>query len=410
MTTNTTHKTKSDLTHTDQSSKKISIKTKIAKHSVALLLAGLVTWWIPGWWCGREAHLYFDDDLKLQEIMAQNVSDWVAKGVGETDFNTGDPRFNSEWLFVTYQMAGIGLLQFVQTHPEHRDRYLPVVKLCIEQLLLPSSYTFDSLAWQEDPLKALKNSYEQPQVKNPNGHAAFLGYLNLLLGLYTEVAKDPTYKELNARITEDLVKKFNASPIALIETYPGEIYPVDNMAGIASIAQFDRIYKTTTYAIFLQNWIKRCKADYIDPESGLLFQAVEGHLGRPIDKPRTSGTALGAYFMSFTDKTFAKELYQSLKNCCGHTIAGFGAVDEYPPNVEAKGGDIDSGPVLFGLSFSGTGFAIASAKIHKDKEFFTALYGTAYLVGAPFDNSQGRYFVTGGPLGNAIMFAMLTAH
>ena len=80
---------------------------------------------------------------------------------------------------------------------------------------------------------------------------------------------------------------------------------------------------------------------------------------------------------------FSRELYDALRKSCGTSWAGFGLVKEYPPNVKAGWGDIDSGPVVLGVSFSGTGFTIAGARAHGDYRVFRALYRTSYIVGAP---------------------------
>ena len=61
----------------------------------------------------------------------------------------------------------------------------------------------------------------------------------------------------------------------------------------------------------------------------------------------------------------------------------------------------------FGVS--PTGFMIAGARIFGDRHFFKKLYRTSVLFGAPLKSNDQWEYVTGGPLGNAIMFAMLTA-
>jgi hypothetical protein len=71
--------------------------------------------------------------------------------------------------------------------------------------------------------------------------------------------------------------------------------------------------------------------------------------------------------------------------------------------------DIDSGPVILGFGVSATGFAVGASRANDDRDSFVALYATAHLFGAPFDESGSRTFTTGGPLGDAILFAMLTA-
>ena len=84
------------------------------------------------------------------------------------------------------------------------------------------------------------------------------------------------------------------------------------------------------------------------------------------------------------------------------------AYAEYPAG-HAGAGDIDSGPVLFGLGVSVTGFALAGARLHGDRQVFTELYRTVDLVGVPLSDVHGRHFMSGGPLGNAILLAMTGA-
>ena len=72
-------------------------------------------------------------------------------------------------------------------------------------------------------------------------------------------------------------------------------------------------------------------------------------------------------------------------------------------------GDVDSGPVVFGLSSSGTAFALASARIHRNRALFQDLDSTLTLFAAPTDTGEGEHFLLGGPIGDALLFALLTA-
>ncbi|MEM6823278.1 MAG: hypothetical protein AAF558_15215, partial [Verrucomicrobiota bacterium] len=89
-------------------------------------------------------------------------------------------------------------------------------------------------------------------------------------------------------------------------------------------------------------------------------------------------------------------------------VLGFGAVKEYPKGYSGWG-DIDSGPVILGLSFSATGFFIASAKLESDPSMFRRLYATVEFAGIPISRSDSKEYLTAGPLGNAIMLAMFSA-
>jgi hypothetical protein len=117
---------------------------------------------------------------------------------------------------------------------------------------------------------------------------------------------------------------------------------------------------------------------------------------------------LAAYFLSFSDPTQSQLLYESMRDELHASLLGFGAMREYPRGVQGRG-DIDSGPVILGLSISSTGFALAASRAHEDEETFDTLWATTYLFGAPVDRDDARHFAFGGPLGDAMMFALLTA-
>ena len=62
---------------------------------------------------------------------------------------------------------------------------------------------------------------------------------------------------------------------------------------------------------------------------------------------------------------------------------GAGALKE---NVDGSWeGDIDSGPVLFGISTSGTAFGIGCAKAARDGAFLSQMLFTAEFIGSSID-------------------------
>jgi hypothetical protein len=110
------------------------------------------------------------------------------------------------------------------------------------------------------------------------------------------------------------------------------------------------------------------------------------------------------------DPELSRSLYGALRRELGHRYVGFGVVNEYPAGAHAGGrGDIDSGPIILGAGLSATGFSLAGARLWDDEVQFRAIWATAWLWGAPLERPHGREWVNGGPLGNALLFAMLTA-
>ena len=363
----------------------------------ALLLIGL--WLLPFQWCARQADDWYAGDADLQKSLVRGVESWLDTPLGRSSFTTGSSRFDGEWLFGTYMMAGMGLAQTAIEHPEWREHHVALMHRCIEQFLLPKVRAFDVEAWGEDPFETLGG---------PEGHAAFLGYFNLLLSFHRQLAGDSVHADLNDRITEALARRLEASPLLLIQSYPGEVYPVDNCAVIASIAMYDRA-TGADHGKLIDRWLDRCRSDYVDRRTGLLIQAIDYRDGQPIDYPRGSGTCLGLYFLSFADPQLSSDLHDAVKQRLMSRWFRFGVVREYPADVSDGAGDIDSGPIVLGYGVSPTGFAMAGARIHGHADQFRHLYATAHLFGAPLARHDQRNYVAGGPLGDAILLAMLTA-
>lgn len=353
---------------------------------------------VPHRWCMRDADRWYARDRALQESLARGVERFVRDGVGLGDFDTGHAQFNGEWLFGTYLMAGFGFGQLALAHPERRDHYLPLLEHCLDQLQTPEVRAFDRASWQRDPLDALGSDED---------HAAYLGYFNLLLGLHRHLVSESRFTALHEAISEHLARRLAASPIQMLLTYPGEAYPVDNCAVVASLGLHARV-TGRGHPELVKAWVERVRARYLDPDSGLLVQAVDFLNGGAVDAPRGSGTSLGLYFLSFADDALARDLYRGLRRSLGRTFLGFGAVREYPDGCSGTG-DIDSGPIIFGFGLSPTGFAIAGSLMYGDRAYFRRLIASAYLAGAPLARGDRLEFVTGGPLGNAILLAMLTA-
>ena len=102
------------------------------------------------------------------------------------------------------------------------------------------------------------------------------------------------------------------------------------------------------------------------------------------------------------------KLLDAAKRSLYDTVLGFGAMREYP-KTHAGRGDADSGPIVMGFGVSATGFALGAARAAGDEELYRHLYATVELFGAPGERGGVRRYTSGGPIGNAILFAMLTA-
>jgi hypothetical protein len=350
---------------------------------------------VPRCISGYSAMAYFHDERPAQIALAAEVQSFVDSGVAASAFHTGHPRFDGEWAFGTFTMAAIGLGQVALHHPEQTAAYLPTIEKCAEQLTSAETNTFGTTAWGQSGFVGLPGG---------TGHA-YLGYSNLALSMLRVLHPNTRFSRIHDDLTEALATRLSKAPFALFETYPGEAYPADVSMVAASIALHDCAMGSPARPWWAE-WEKNFSR-WIDPASGLVFQSVDPHTGRPVGPARASGTALVAFASSFFDKPLAKKLYDALSGSRSELL-GYGAIREYPTGINGTG-DIDSGPVVLGVSVSATGFALASAKLHDDSSMFTSLYRTADFWGVPMTRPKGMRYLSGGPLGNAILLAMTTA-
>ena len=337
----------------------------------------------------RSAQLYAGEE-RAQLRLADGVAGWAEARAGDAD-SPGGARFDGEWSLVACQMTLLGLEQVIRAHPEQRERYLPAMRACGAWLLTDEALSFGAAAWGGGGLGPLDGRPER----------AYLGYLNAALGAWRVVEPDHPGADLHDQLTTSLKAGLAADArIWQFQTYPGEVYPADLAVVAGSVALHGRA-TGTEHGDVLQPWAARFAAQAVDPDTGMLFQALSARDGRPLDHARGSGTALAAYVLAEVDAGLSADLYGALAQ---RSVLGCGGVREYPPGVTGLG-DIDSGPVLLGVSVSATGFAIAGARQHHDATRYRRLVRTSTLFGLPV----GGWHLTGGGLGNAIMLAMLTA-
>jgi hypothetical protein len=364
----------------------------LARGFAAVVASAFVRIAVP-WWCGRDAAAWLADDRDVEDALAEQV---IAFETDDAAAPATD-RFTGEWALVTHQMTALGLAQLCLRDPAQRARLAPLVTRAATRSFAVEMRGFGTRAWRgEDAMASLDGDH---------GHA-YLAYAALALGMARLV--DPAFPPELAAQHDALIAAYErrllASPTGLIETYPGEAYPTDVAAVAAAIAIHGRATRVS-HAAVLQHWAERVVAVQLDRDTGLVVQRMDAATAVAHDAPRASGTALAAYFAGFADRAVATRLATAVIRQ-QTTAFGFGAIREYAAGSDGPG-DVDSGPVVLGVSVSATGFALASARRVGDADAFTALYRTVDLFGLPLRDGDRLRFATGGPIGNALLLALL---
>jgi hypothetical protein len=330
--------------------------------------------------------------------MAAGVDRWIKEDPTTEAFTTGSSIYDGEWLFGSLVMSGLSLIQSAWKHPELREVNVARVRLIVEKLLSLKARAFDAHEWKEDAIDSLDSGI--------GDHAAYLGYFNLLLACQQLIDPQAPSTNLHNQISQALSRRLEASPVGLLQTYPRQCYPVDNSPGIASLALRDRM-RDGKISPAVQRWLEAYRTRWVYSQNGLLFQAVDSRTGQPTDFPRGSGSFLASYFLSFADAELSEKLYQAAAKELTCSNLGFTAMREFPPGIDRRG-DIDSGPLVNGLSISATGFSLAGCRQYGTLDEFTERWRLVHLLGVPAQAGGEYHFIMGGRLGDAILCAMCT--
>ena len=237
----------------------------------------------------------------------------------------GTGVLSGEWYLVSLSMAGLA----AENLGHHAD-----LAWLTRRALEPDVRRFDTKLWRSDALETLATD---------EGHVGYLGHLGLLLALDCSDARAAD----RHRVLSALERRYAAAPDGLIATYPNQKWIPDNAVSLAAVAIGARCDGRDVPA---REWLQRWPRD---APTGLL-QFVPGR------GPRASGAGWNGIYLPYVDAAFARAQFDAAQKTFGFSLLGLEAWREFPSGVEGHG-DVDSGPLVFGLSPAGTGFAIASA-------------------------------------------------
>ncbi|MCA9492980.1 MAG: hypothetical protein KC621_23780 [Myxococcales bacterium] len=334
----------------------------------------------------RRADAWFADDPATVLRLADQLAASMAAGTSAGDFSTGDARFDGEWALVSCQMTTIALGGLLPAHPDREEAWRPAIHACSMWLTTPEARSFGTVAWGEDGAEDV-----------PDDHVhAYLGWTNTALQIAARVGEQEA-AAAGRELSDRLARRVHDRSLRELQTYPGETYPPDISTVIGSLALDGR------YPEEVDSLLARFRADAIDPDTGLVRQTLDPRTGAP-GRARGSGTTVSAWFLGHADPGLSRELSAAARATLRDDVLGFGGVREVPAGTPGVA-DIDSGPVLFGLSVSASGFGLAAARRLGDDAWHRELYRSAHLAGV----EHGGWFVLGGSLGNAILLAQLTS-
>ena len=348
------------------------------------------------WVDTEEADILRRRDFLMEKVITnpQKLIDRMPSTIGE--------QFRGEWAMYTCSMFSAALVNIAQWFPETETESKEAIEKLIEIVLSPELRRYDAYRWDEDPLENLDGD---------KSHISYLSILAWMIGGYKVVGGDDRYDSLYHSICEAMNRRLLDSPAMNLETFPGEyVYIPDMLVAVVALSEYSRLYDGK-YEDTVKKWLSFLRENSMDRRTGLIPSAVPyDYAWNNFMSINGSYTALSCYYLTFIDEGFAKEQYELLKK---HFLKHFPTTGfkEYMNKSPLLAMDIDAGPILFGLSPSGTAFGIGPATYFGDMDLRYKLLKTAERAGFTITINGKRHYLLAdfALVGEAITLAMRTA-
>lgn len=296
-------------------------------------------------------------------------------------------RLFPEGFFFSHVMYGLASTQLAQTGDVE-----------VEQALLHAHWALAELR------SSAGKAVFDPRLKPAHG----VFYAGWTLLLEAEIAAlspstPPAERARVAALAEQLATAFSAQLDAggspFLQAYPGQSWPVDTVVALAALRRADAA-TGTDHGPLITRWRLQA-AQRVDPKTGLLPHHADAATGAPLEGARGTSQTLIQRFWPLLDPDGAPQAYRRYRDLFVRERVGFVGVQEFPEGMNGKG-DVDSGPLLFGFTLSGSAVAIGTARAHGDTKLADAIQEELDLLGLPLRWRGERAYLLGQlPVGDA---------
>lgn len=377
------------------------LRHKILLISITSLILIKFVWVTWGCWHIGVPETEKEDNLQRREWLVNKIVVEPRQLLREMPSGLG-LQFQGEWALYSCSMLAKALTNIAYLYPETRQESITAIDSLLQIVKSPGLRLYDKMRWGEDPLDS---------IAGDKSHVSYYSHLAWMIGNYRKVGGDERYDALHDSLCEGMNRRILKSECFNLPTYPGEkIYIPDMLVAIVSLNDYAKL-NNGKYQTTVNEWIKRAKTEWIDSETGLLKSFIPLESNTSDNSPiKGSYSTLNTYYLAQVDYDFAKEQYEKLKTTFlkDSWLTGF---KEYPDGSGFLGMDVDAGPIIFGLSPSGTAFGIGCATYFNDTELRKDLLKTAEIAGHTVQwNGKRHYLLANVALvGEAITLAMRTS-
>lgn len=229
---------------------------------------------------------------------------------------------------------------------------------------------------------------------HPDG--LWLTHFNLVLGAADAVGECPDAAE-HARISKELARRSLADPLRHAPSYAKVTlrWPADQAATLASLARYDAAHLARPSTPLrgegatplgdevmldapMSQWRDLVTTRFMHATLGLPVSEVTGR-GPGAAHPRGCAQSYISRYLAEADPKLSAKWWAAYRDAFFVRYGSIVGFREWPRGVERKG-DVDSGPIIFGIGTAASAFAIAAAKAQGDELLALQLESNANMV------------------------------
>ena len=313
------------------------------------------------------------------------------------------PNYGGQWAIYSCSMLTMALANISRIYPEEKQQSLERMAKLIEIVTSKELQYYDAMQYKEYPLETLDG---------PKSHMSYISILAWMITNYKFTGGDGRFDDYLHACCEALNRRMLTSKDLNLPTFPnGIIFFPDMLVPIVALKNYAKLYNGK-YADIANQWLQKARTEWLHKGTGLLIGYI--HPRRQSRPVRGSYTGLSCYYLTLVDEILARDQYEKMKlkmvkNAKIGTVTLHG-IKEYLRKSPTFKFDPDAGPIVQGLSPSGTAFAIGSATYFQDWEFRSQLLRTAEIVGDTIKEKGKRHYHLGelAIVGEATVLAMRT--
>jgi hypothetical protein len=297
--------------------------------------------------------------------------------------------FAGSFQIVALSNLASGLLNLATLDPARRSELAPLAAELVRRALHPRVSPYG----------------RSPEHVTLDDHNLYLSHLDLVLGAYRVLSGDSHYDALHDRVTRHLVARTLVDGDFHARSYPGSgKWTADQTVTLAAIALYD-LGHGTILAPPLVDGFRRMMRAHVDRATDLYVSSISA--GATSKIPRGCAVSWSTYYLMQFAPDLAAAQYAAYRRAFARDVLGLGGFREWPAD-RARGMDVDSGPIVFGVGMAATGFGLGAARVVGDAGTYATIARTAAVFGLPIGLGT-RSSLLAPMLGEAILFNGETA-